>query len=57
MQLPPELVTRPSLTLGIGVAHHRNQGQPWGRFIVFVVILDESVSGPNTARREGPTSG
>jgi hypothetical protein len=57
MPLPTELVTRPLLTLGVGVAHHRNEGQPWGRFIVFIVLLDEGGFGPSTAEREGPKRG
>lgn len=55
-KLPDELGTMPSLTLGIGVAHHRPQGHAWGRFVVFMVLLDEGV-GPVTARRDGPHEG
>ncbi len=55
--LPPELVARPSLTLGIGVAHHRTEGAAWGRFVVLIVILDDSVTGPQTARADGAWGG
>jgi hypothetical protein len=57
MKIPDELVGLPAMTFGIGVAHHRQEGQPWGRFVVFIVVLDEGVGGGMTARREGGPSG
>lgn len=52
IKLPDELVGMPALSLGIWVAHHKAEGQPWGRFVVFIVVLDESATGM-TARAEG----
>ncbi|APR79146.1 Hypothetical protein A7982_04493 [Minicystis rosea] len=57
MKWPDELSAMPSLTLGIGVAHHRRNGHAWGRFLVYVVILDEGGSGGMTARRGEPSQG
>lgn len=57
VQLPAELLARPALTLGIGVAHHKTEGAAWGRFVVFIVMLDETVTGPQTARVEGVGGG
>jgi hypothetical protein len=57
ISFPSELVASPSAGLGIGVAHHRRQGQPWGRFVVLVVMVDEGGgAGPQTAMIGG-TSG
>jgi hypothetical protein len=57
LKLPDELAAAPALTLGIGVAHHRREGQAWGRFVVLVVLVDESVTGANTARAGAPREG
>ncbi len=57
MRLPPELTMSPALALGIGVAHHRRPGAAWGRFLVYFVMIDETLTGPNTARREGAGAG
>lgn len=43
MKFPDAMLTAPLLVCGIGVGHHRPQGQPWGRFIVFYVVVDETV--------------
>ena len=53
LRFPAALSESPALALGIGVSHHRRQGSAWGTFLVYIVIVDESVTGPNTARREG----
>jgi hypothetical protein len=48
---PPELASR-TLALGLGVTHHRRQGAAWGRFMIFILTLDESLTGRGTARPE-----
>ena len=55
MKFPDGMLTAPSLQYGAGAGHYRRQGHPWGRFIVFYVMVDETV-GP-TARRGGPQAG
>lgn len=55
MKFPDGMLTAPSLQYGAGAGHYRRQGHPWGRFIVFYVMVDETV-GP-TARRVGPQAG
>ncbi len=55
MQFPDSMLTAPSLQCGVGVGHYRREGHPWGRFLVFYVVLDP-LSGP-TARRGGPHAG
>jgi hypothetical protein len=55
IKLPDPLLTQPSLALGIGVAHHRPQGAAWGRFVVLIVMLDETPAA-RTARVERPSS-
>ncbi|MFT3770351.1 MAG: hypothetical protein QM820_33405 [Minicystis sp.] len=58
LKLPDELAGLPSLTLGIGVAHHKRPGHAWGRFIIYLVVLDEGGGGGGmTARRDGPHHG
>jgi hypothetical protein len=57
MKLPPELSSSPALALGIGAAHHKRAGAAWGSFLVFLVMIDDRVNGPNTARREGDGAG
>jgi hypothetical protein len=39
------------------VTHHRRAGAAWGSFLVFIVMIDDSVSGPMTARRGGGGAG
>jgi hypothetical protein len=56
LPIPEQFVGIPGLTLGIGVAHHRREGEPWGRFLIYVVILDDGGS-VSTARREGSGAG
>ncbi len=55
MKFPDSMLISPTIQLGIGAGHYRHEGQPWGRFVVFYVIVDETV-GP-TARRAGPRAG
>lgn len=42
VKLPDQLLTQPSLAVGIGVGHHRPQGAAWGRFVVMIVMIDEA---------------
>ncbi|UJR85027.1 hypothetical protein [Sandaracinus amylolyticus] len=37
---PDELVARPSLRLGVGLAWHRVPGAAWGQYAVMVIVLD-----------------
>lgn len=48
-KFPEEMLTTPSLQCGIGVGHHRPPGHPWGRFLIFYVMVSAS-AGP-TARQ------
>jgi hypothetical protein len=54
--MPKELTASPTLTLGIGVAHRRQEGSAWGRFVV-LIIADEAAPAPMTARQEGGHEG
>jgi hypothetical protein len=48
LDMPAELLRDPSVALAIGVAHHKPEGEPWARLVVFFVTVDEQ--GPiNTA--------
>jgi hypothetical protein len=55
MKFPDGMLTAPSLQYGAGVGHYRREGHPWGRFIVFYVMVDETV-GP-TALQGTPHAG
>lgn len=55
MKFPDTLLTAPSLQCGVGVGHYRQQGHPWGRFLVFYVMVGAN-AGP-TARRGEPHAG
>ncbi len=55
MKFPESMLTIPSLLCGVGVGHHRPEGHPWGRFLIFYVMVGASV-GP-TARQGGPHAG
>jgi hypothetical protein len=55
MKFPDTMLTTPSLLCGVGVGHYRQQGHPWGRFLIFYVMVGSS-SGP-TARQGEPHSG
>jgi len=54
--LPTELTASPTLTVGIGVGHHRPAGSAWGRFVVFIVA-DEAAPAPLTAGAAAPHEG
>lgn len=43
MRFPDGMLTVPLLVCGVGVGHYRRAGHPWGRFIVFYVMVDEIV--------------
>jgi hypothetical protein len=55
MKFPEGILTIPSLQCGVGVGHHRQEGHPWGRFLIFYVMVGASV-GP-TARQGEPHAG
>jgi hypothetical protein len=55
MTFPDGMLTAPSLLFGAGVGHYRRAGHPWARFIVFYVMVDETV-GP-TALEGSPHAG
>jgi hypothetical protein len=48
LDLPAELIAAPTLDLAIGVAHHKPEGEPWARLVVFFVTVEEP-SAVNTA--------
>jgi hypothetical protein len=43
MKFPDSMLTAASLQYGAGSGHYRRQGHPWARFIVFYVMVDETV--------------
>jgi hypothetical protein len=43
MKFPDAMLTAPSLLYGAGVGHYRREGEPWGRFVIFYVLVDETV--------------
>jgi hypothetical protein len=48
LDMPAELLREPSVALAVGVAHHKPEGEPWARLVVFFVTVEEQ--GPtNTA--------
>jgi hypothetical protein len=55
MKFPDSMLTAPVLQYGAGAGHYRREGHPWGRFIVFYVVVDETV-GP-TALQGGRHAG
>ncbi|MFO0756188.1 MAG: hypothetical protein U0359_06835 [Byssovorax sp.] len=58
LTIPDEIVTAPSLRFGVGIAHHRNEGEPWGRFVIFLVMIEEGAgAGVMHAGRGEPHAG
>ncbi len=55
MTLPEALLRRPTLPIAVGVAHRKVQGQPWARFVVYLVTT--GLDGTNTAKAGGPLPG
>jgi hypothetical protein len=40
LQIPVEYVSRPELGLAVSVTHKREEGEPWGRYVVMLVVAD-----------------
>lgn len=40
LQIPPDVMRRPSLQLAIGVTHHKPIGAAWAQFAILVVYVD-----------------
>jgi hypothetical protein len=49
LEFPSEILSRPGLRLGVGVARYRPEGSPWTKLAVLFVVV-EDVAGGNTAR-------
>jgi hypothetical protein len=40
LEIPPEVLTQPTLHLEIGVTHHRPPGAAWAQLVIFVIFVD-----------------
>jgi hypothetical protein len=40
LSFPDEYLTRPSLGLALAISHREEPGEPWGRWVVMVVVAD-----------------
>jgi len=40
LEFPDDLVTRTSLEIAVGVAYRRPEAEPWGRYVVMVVVAE-----------------
>jgi hypothetical protein len=40
IEFPSEYLTDPSFSLAVSVSHHRPAGEPWGRYVVMLVVAD-----------------
>ena len=40
LEFPEDFLTRRRLGLAIGVSHHRPEGEPWGRYVVMLVVAE-----------------
>jgi hypothetical protein len=56
LELPADLLGERTLNLAVGVTHHKPGGEPWARFVVFFVTVDEPDAG-NTAATGPSTHG
>jgi hypothetical protein len=56
LDLPADVVVTPTLSLAIGVAHHKPEGEPWARLVVFFVTVDEPAA-VNTAAADRGAAG
>ena len=45
VSLAEEYLADPSLAVAISVSHYRPQGEPWGRYVVMLVVADPKVWG------------
>jgi hypothetical protein len=51
IRFPEALTLRPALGLTVTVGHYKPAGQPWGRFVVFIVMTSEAT--PTVTARAG----
>jgi len=45
LALPEEVLKRPSLGVAVAVSHRRAKGEPWGRYVVMLVLADPEAQG------------
>jgi hypothetical protein len=45
LEFPEEYLTSPSLRVAVAVTHHRPEGEPWGRYVVMLVVSEPEVRG------------
>lgn len=45
LSFPDEYLTRPSLGLALAISHREEPGEPWGRWVVMVVVADTEAHG------------
>jgi hypothetical protein len=45
LSFPEEYLTRPSLGLALAISHREEPGEPWGRWVVMVVVADTEGDG------------
>ena len=38
LQFPSEYVNQPDLEVAIAVSHYQEEGEPWGRYVVMLVV-------------------
>jgi hypothetical protein len=56
VEIPSELLSASTLSLAVGVGHHRAEGDPWAQLVVFFVTVREPASN-HTASAPGPARG
>ena len=45
LEFPEEYLTSPTLRVGVAVTHHQPEGEPWGRYVVMLVVSDPDARG------------
>jgi hypothetical protein len=45
LSFPDEYLTRPTLGLALAISHREEPGEPWGRWVVMVVVADVEAHG------------
>jgi len=45
LEFPEEYLARPSLEVAVAVTHRRKPGDPWGRYVVMLVVADPEARG------------
>ena len=45
LEFPEEYLRRPGLDVAVAVSHRRPEGDPWGRYVVMLVIADPESHG------------